>query len=339
MGNCKSKVAHVIGTSPQHTILCNKDGNIIGITESLLKRLRYNAKTLEGQFIGILMSDFMSMLHKKYFIHAYHASQGVERNKIENKLKALHAKRPLIIYDIHRMAHIVHVRIEPNDTYFIVWIEFVEETEKLFYSDITEKPNELFKLNKSDAIIVKTDFVKSTELLHEKGVPALIDTSIKFHTILKNLIRTKYYPFVYLHEVIGDSFVLVLNTDWTYNSEKLCATLAVNFVFDLVQQTRNFVEIRTGIAYGQLYYGFMGSFFHFFGFPMNMAARLENKCAVNEINMCQNFHKKLVSELDMLKIEKRICSKRRDSMKGFGEVEYYSIPVSVDTPFINYSES
>jgi len=336
MGVCNSKVANIV-TPCKYSILCNKDGRIISVTDNLLERLKYNAKTLEGQFIGILMSDFMSMLHKKYFIHAFHASKGVERNQLENKLKALHHKRALIIYDIDRAAHIVNISIEPTDTYSIVWIEFVEGLEAgLFYSDIIKEKGTSFKQNKSNSIIIKTDFVKSTELLHEKGTPALIDTSIKFYNTLDTLIRTRYYPFVYLHEVIGDSFVLVLNTDWTYNSERFCATLAVNFVFELVQSTRNFVEIRTGIGYGQIYYGRLGQSFNFFGFPMNMAARLEAKCAVNEINVSNDFREKPISEMEILKIERRTCVKRRDSMKGFGEIDYYSIPVSPNEAFYTW---
>lgn len=333
MGNCVAK------DTEDYKIICDNQGYIKSCTKPLLNKMRFHAKTLEGQFIGILMSDFMSMLHRHFFISAFHASKGVDRNKLENKMRALHSKRSLIIYDIDKTAHIVHVSIEYKSPDFHTLFEFFPESEDLFYSDILHKPCSSFKLNSSDAIIIKTDFVKSTDLLNTHGALSLIDTSTRFYGKIQDLIRTKYYPYVYLHEVVGDSFVLVMNTDWTYNFQKLCATLAINFVFDLVQQTRDFIEIRTGIGYGQLHYGKIGQSLTFFGYPMNIAARLENKCNINEINACQTFHKKLVSELELIGITKRTCSLRRDSLKGFGEVEYYSIPVSVDESFAIYGSS
>jgi len=317
-------------------IFCDKNGYIISVTESLLHKLKYSAETLEGQFIGILMSDFMAMLHRKFFISAFHTAQGVDKNKLENKLKALHSKRSLIIYDIDKNSHIVSVSITYNDPYFTLVVEFVKESSTLFYS-IPNEVSTTFKLNKSDSIIIKTDFIKSTELLQERGIPSLIDISVRFHDTLTKLIRHKYYPFIYLHEVIGDSFIIVLNTDWTYNSETFCGTLAINFICDLVQSTRDFVEIRTGIGYGQIYYGALGSSFNFFGFPMNMAARLEQHCSINEINICQKFHDKLLHEFTLLKIDKAPFAKKNALLKGFGTVDYYSIPINRDTPFLVYT--
>jgi class 3 adenylate cyclase len=321
----------------EYTILCDNAGIIRSVTDPLLQRLNYNAKTLEGEFIGILMNDFMSMLHKQYFINTFHKSEGVQRNRLENKMKALHSKRSLIIYDIDGAAHNVEVSIEHRDTNFIITFSFITAGDALLYSKIPTDKDLPFKLNKSDAVIIKIDFVNSTDLLNNKGVVALIDTSVRFHRTVLELIRSKYYPFIYLHEVIGDSFVLVLNTDWTYNSEKFCASLAINYIYDLVHATRNFVKIRTGVGYGQLYYGTVGTTFNFFGFPLNIAARLEAICVENEINICEKLYNKLSDELNVFRISERICKKNAALLKGFGQTVYYSIPVSIDKPYLVYT--
>lgn len=334
MGQCLSKKSKAIS---DYKIVCDSTGAILSVTEPLLLELKYNAKTLEGQFIGILMNDFMSMLHKQYFINTFHKSMGVERNRLENKMKALHSKRSLIIYDIDNKAHNVEVSIDHHETNFIITVNFITAGDALLYSKIPTEKDIPFKLNKSDAVIIKIDFVNSTDLLQNKGTPALIETSVRFHRAILELIRAKYYPFIYLHEVIGDSFVLVLNTDWTYNSEKFCASLAVNYVFDLVHETSNFVRIRTGIGYGQIYYGTVGTSFNFFGYPLNLAARLEAKCVENEINICKKLYDKLNVELNTFGIKERIFVKKEATLKGFGETVYYSIPISESAPYLVYT--
>ena len=331
MGACTS--------SPKNQILCNRDGNIIHVTQDLLIKLRYDLKNLEGQFIGILMSDFMSMLHSKYFIHMFNNTKGVEKNRLENKLKNLHHKRPLIIYDIDKKAYHVSVSVRkaPSPDILEIQFEFIHAATNLFYTDALSIPRDsVFRINTKDAIIIMTDFIKSTKLLHDKGVAVLIDTSVRFHAEISNLIRDKYYPFVYMHEMVGDSFVLALNADWTYNTQ-FCATLAMNFMFDLIQKTREFVKIRTGIGYGKIRYGYVGSLIRFFGFPLNMAARLENKCGENQILMCKDFHNKLMGELKIISSYTRTeCSECEADLKGFGKTTYYMIPVSESKPFVIY---
>lgn len=344
MGACTSKY------KPLYTILCDKDGIIINATVPLLEKLNYRFDTLNGKFIGILMSDFMSMLHKKYFINMWNISKGVEKNRLENKLKALHHKRSLLIYDINGNAHTVSVSIQYSIPFgnfykpveatnsFIITFDFLKESSDLFYTGILKENSVHFKLNKTDTVIIYMDFIKSTELLHDKGVVNLIDISIRFYKEIIELIRTKYYPFVYLHEIVGDSFVLALNTDWIYNTDKFCATLAVNFMVDLIQKTREFIKIRTGIGYGKIHYGTIGSSFSFFGFPMNIAARLENKCNENQINVSDMFYNKLIGEFDTLLLSDMKCvfSKNTADLKGLGTTDYYTLNVSEDQPFLIY---
>lgn len=360
MGQCGSNIIvkrDISHNKPTYRILCNKEGLILNVTDPLLERLKYNFETLNSQFIGILMSEFMSMLHQKYYIPMFNRIEGIERNRIENKLKNLHHKRSLIIYDIDRKAHYVRVSIERltldspmidneaefhnpmRDSDFLIQFHFINETEKLFYTQTPMEASKIFKLNKTNSVIIMIDFVHSTELLHEKGAVSLIDVSIRFHAAITDLIRNKYYPFIYLHETVGDSFVMALNTDWTYNTEQFCASLAVNFAFDLIQATREFIKVRTGIGYGKIHYGTIGSSFSFFGFPMNIAARLENKCKENEINICKALYDKLCGELLTLKMDsyKDIIVKQKDTLKGFGDTEYYSIPVYQNEPFLVYS--
>jgi len=211
----------------------------------------------------------MSMLHKQFLIGNFNTCGAIERNQIENRLKRGHRKRPILIYDIEGGSHTVGLSILYNkcpfytnknpfqttsinlSKQFYLIFDLIDEPLDLFYTYVPMPNGGVFTESKSKMVIICIDFVDSTATLISQGGSLLsIDNSIKFHKEIVNLIRNVYYPFIYLHEVVGDSFIIALNADWAYESEIFCASLAISFIFDLVKNTRHFVEIRTGVAYG-----------------------------------------------------------------------------------------
>ena len=340
----------------KYTIVCNNQGMIENISDDMLLLLKYTKNTILGQFIGIIMSKYMSMLHKQFFINKFNNCCPIDRNKLENKiknnLKLGNCKRPIIIYDIDGKSNIVglsiiynkcpFINIEPHilEKQFFLIFEIITEPIGLFYTHTPMVADLIFQESKQKVIIICIDFINSTELLTTNGGILLsINNSVKFHKKIVKLIRNKYYPFIYLHEVIGDSFIIALNTDWAYNSEIFCTSLAINFIFDLVQTTRYFVKIRTGISYGMIHYGTIGSTFRFFGESINMASRLENKCEVDEIIICSSAYTKLIEEMEyigaVIEIDKII--KNNNYLKGFGNVNCYTVIIPEKGEFILYN--
>ena len=331
-----------------YTILCDNNAMIECVSNDMLSLLKFDIDTIKHRFIGVIMSLYMSMLHKQFFIGNFNSCGAIERNKLENKLKIGHRKRPILIYDIDGKSHTVYLSILynkcpaiPLDTLskrFYLKFDIIDEPIELFY---TRTPSDdAFKESVSKIIIICVDFIDSTAILTTTGGTLLsIDNSIKFHKAIITLIRNVYYPFIYLHEVIGDSFIIALNTDWAYTSEKICASLAINFIFDLVQNTRDFVKIRTGVSYGGLHYGTIGSTFRFFGKPINMASRLENKCQENEIVIDEECYNKLVLEMKYIDTTISIDSiiKTKFYLKGFGNTDCFIINVPMNDRFIVYN--
>jgi len=326
----------------------------------MLLLLKCEIDTIKGRFIGSIMSVYMSMLHKHFLIGNFNTCLALERNIIENRLKIGHRKRPILIYDIEGGSHSVGLSIVYNkcpfssiinpfsttsinlSKQFYLTFELIDEPLDLFYTYVPMANDGIFTESKSNVVIICMDFIDSTETLSRIGGALLsIDNSIKFHKAIVNLIRNVYYPFIYLHEVIGDSFIIALNTDWAYTSEIFCTSLAINFIFDLVQNTRHFVEIRTGVAYGTLHYGTIGSTFRFFGKPMNMASRFENKCIVNEIIVGKDFYNKLILEMEYISttIPKTEIIKQTLNLKGFGDTECYKINIPENGTYISYSNN
>jgi class 3 adenylate cyclase len=225
---------------------------------------------------------------------------------------------------------------------FYLTFDLIDEPLDLFYTYIPMEKDGVFTESKSKVVVICIDFIDSTATLISQGGSLLsIDNSIKFHKEIVKLIRNVYYPFIYLHEVIGDSFIIALNTDWAYTSDFFCCSLALSFIFDLVHNTNHFVEIRTGMAYGTLHYGTIGSTFRFFGKPVNMASRLENKCLVNEIIICKDFYNKLILCMEYISttIPKTEIIKQSINLKGFGDTECYKINIPEKGTFISYNNN
>jgi len=343
-----------------YSILCDNNGLIEDVTHDMLVLLHCNIDTIKGKFIGSIMSLYMSMIHKQFFIDNFNTCSVLERNQIENRLKRGHRKRPILIYDIEGGSHTVGLSIIynicPFDTnknpfsttsinlskQFYLIFDLIDEPLDLFYTYIPMVNDGIFTESKSKVVLICIDFVDSTATLISQGGALLsIDNSIKFHKAIVQLIRNVYYPFIYLHEVIGDSFIIALNIDWVYTSEVFCASLAISFIFDLVHNTKHFVEIRTGVAYGTLHYGTIGSTFRFFGKPINMASRLENKCLVNEIIIGKDFYNKLNLEMEYISttIPASKIIKQTLNLKGFGDTECYKINIPENGTFISYNNN
>ena len=97
-----------------YSILCDNSGMIEDVSPDMLLLLKCEIDTIKGKFIGNIMSLYMSMIHKQFFINKFNTCSVLERNKLENKIKRLNYKRPILIYDIEGNSHAVGLSIIYN---------------------------------------------------------------------------------------------------------------------------------------------------------------------------------------------------------------------------------
>ncbi len=280
------------------------------------------------------MSPFISYLHKKILIPKYNNLGHIEKKLVKMTLKGIKYKRPLIVYDKNKNP--IHVNLyldvdniinEKNNIehIFSVYFEFIKIPENnIMYTpeiNLKNKNNE-FVLTKNKIVIVSIDFKDSTKFLVDIGTIKVIETYKQFHMDVIELIRSKYYPYIYIHEIIGDCFIIVSNIDWSFNMPKYCASLMISFIFDLYNITKKYIGIRIGLAYGHLYWGYMDHNLRFFGIPINLASRLENVCCNNSVCCDENFLNKLIGEN---LFEKIVYTNQFAELKGFGLTNYHCI--------------
>jgi hypothetical protein len=70
-------------------IIANSHGIIQDISDSLLSLLKYERDVLNSQFIGILMSPFMSYLHTNVYFPKYNRLNRIQKNIVHVLISAL----------------------------------------------------------------------------------------------------------------------------------------------------------------------------------------------------------------------------------------------------------
>ncbi len=364
MGNIIKKKIKIYENNSIY-LICDNNGIIKEVSENVLEKLGYNDYDLRERFIGILMNEFMSYLHKEILLKRYQNLNIIEKKVVHLFLSAHSSKRPLIIYDVYKNPNFVNLsvnilseykesieqyfsgkNINYVDNWFLLKIDIVDDSNLFMYTMNYKNLTDSFVQSKNNVIIICIDFINSTlNMQNENGVNNLIQINKNFYKDIVYLIKHYYYPYVYIHEIIGDSFVLLINADWTYNIPKYCTTIALNFVTQLNNRSKEYVQSRIGISYGKISYGNIGDHFRIFGNTINMASRLENQSIINNVVVDKPFFSKLKDEYSLIKNTSdtsyidNLTTHKLCVLKGFGSKDCYFINIENKSNFIYFQES
>lgn len=284
-------------------ILCSFEGIILNIDQTTEYVLGYSKSELIGKFIGCIMSQILSDIHSNIFIKRFSLLNEQNKTNTIEHLNNRTKERPLIIYTKDKRPLYVYMDIESKTKQLDIKLTLTNpyltssEYENIFSKELERhtKYGE-FIYSKTKVIIICMDFVNSTSNLMTNGDKYIANLSLDFFNIVKNIIKQRYYPYVYIHEIVGDSFVFIINADWTYNIPELCATIAYDFIKDLIVNTKSLTDIRVGCAYGDILYGYIGSQLRLFGPTINLASRLEHNSIINHILVNEEMFNKLKAE-------------------------------------------
>jgi hypothetical protein len=315
-------------------IYTDENGIINYISEPLLELLNYEKDIILNSFIGILMSPLMNYLHKEVYFNKYKKLSSIQKNLIHVTLSGLSKKRPLIIYDIEKNPiyvnlYISFVNIMNSNSLnykFKAKFEKIDDNRDLNLQTKIIVPNDTFIETKNKSIIISIDFKDSTEFLSINGVRDFININKRFYNDIVFLIKHFYYPYIYIHEIVGDCFVIVINADWTYNLQNYCASLAFSFIVHLFDITKEYVKIRIGIVYDKILYGNIGDNFRLFGTAMHKVNRLEKVCKINTLVCDGEFFDKLNNE-NIFTRNELIVSAKKGTLRGLGESIYYLLEI------------
>jgi class 3 adenylate cyclase len=184
---------------------------------------------------------------------------------------------------------------------------------------INESPGKQHLEECPNITCVIMDLSGSTEFVVKHGGQKMGTILGQVYQIAANCVL-ELYPYVYVHELIGDSVFLVVNAPFMVKYQHANALeISYRVSKDIQRQTDELLKdtdmfLRVGIASGPVTAGVVdGRTFRLFGPTVHLAQRLESACPRSKIAM-----NKVVSSQENI-------TKCNAELKGFGETVYYVV--------------
>ena len=245
----------------------------------------------------------------------------------------------------------LYLHLETNSTYFLLKMEQIADFNKISRikneSDINKmslEEDKLFNLSidmmspqfnlTKNKLVIITIGLKSQEELSTKNDLNIIFINKQLYEDVMHVLKTYFYPFIYIYEITGNNFTLIINADWTYPMNIICCTIAVYFIQMLTDRTSKYCNIKCGITYGKAYYGTIGNKLRMYGNEVILSAKLEQKCNINKLVISKYFHDKMMEEFNMLNgalYYEDDYIKHTDIIADIGKTTFYFMDLSVIT--------
>ena len=325
MFNCFCRKNKVSIAESKYIIQCNHYGYIIDIETATLALLLYEKQNIINKFIGIIMSPFMNYLHINVLLPRYTQMNNIQKNITHIFLSALSKKRPLIIYNILKEPIYILLSVNFTKHGFDICFSVNNDFNNLnIYTKHITLINKIvgFKPTMNKLVIIAIDFMNTSDQIITNNVLDYIDIRKRFHDDIVSTIKKYFYPYIYIHRITENGYILILNADWTFNITRYTTSLALSFIIQLIRTTREYVDIRCGVSYDNIYYGYIDNDLILIGKAKKIAKKMVNMYEEKYEIMCDNnFLNKLIDEhifkKDMLSITKITCNFEENGMVTF----------------------
>jgi len=176
---------------------------------------------------------------------------------------------------------------------------------------------------------IMTDVANTTRFAASQPPRVMAELLHKVYVTADTVVQREAYPYVYIHEAVGDSLLLLCNADFMAHYPGRTAAMAI-YVAAKVQKAvdemlagfaggGHGMYLRIGIALGPLCAGVVdGRNFRVFGSTIHLSQRLESICPRARVACCQKFTSRLLEEVSQQDVDLETASV---DLKGFGTVE------------------
>jgi len=370
-----SSAQHVfVQTNTKFHLECDDDFVICGCDVEACAALKCSEAQLIGLPVTSLMSPLVAKLHEGYFKRLRACSPAelasmrarLERSMSRANMFAIYdfEKNPLmcalqvLVFRSRFSIVTLTVKLGPNSP-------LVESVPREFMGFINQEPG-LHVKDYKNVTCIMLDIAGSQELCLEQGPLATAGMFFDVHKIAKEVVL-QMYPFVYIHELVGDSVFLVVNASFMVNhldkptllamhvaatvSRKIDAMLSNKYkskaqspgeiaspsqtcgadAEQSVGEEASELYTRAGITCGAVCAGVIDSrSFRIFGSTVHLAQRLEAKCPAGQLAMCGTVRSMLAEQAPSKAFQRQLeeaVTERRELVKGFGLTDYHIVGV------------
>eukprot|EP00241_Pyramimonas_parkeae_P001888 CAMPEP_0114244256 /NCGR_PEP_ID=MMETSP0058-20121206/11239_1 /TAXON_ID=36894 /ORGANISM="Pyramimonas parkeae, CCMP726" /LENGTH=483 /DNA_ID=CAMNT_0001357177 /DNA_START=355 /DNA_END=1806 /DNA_ORIENTATION=- len=317
---------------------------ITGCDEEACRALKCQKEQLVGQPIVVLMSPMIAKMHDEYFARVRDASReelGPLRRRLERSMsKANH----FVVYDFHRQPFMCELQVSLfQDLSSIVTLTtrrgqqcpMVESVPRCYLRYINEEPG-LYVNDYDDVTCIMMDLANSTNFCVANSARDTAAVYFDVHKIAKRLVLD-VYPYVYIHELIGDAVFLVVNASFMVTNLAKPGMLAMHVATSIQAQVDAMLKerygdsmyMRAGVASGSVCAGVIdGRSFRMFGSTVHLSQRLEAMCPKGHVALDEAVCSMLRCQATTDGMRKRIdevVADRHAMVKGFGPTDYYTV--------------
>lgn len=335
-------------------LCCNLNNKIIDCDETACYELRYTRKELLDKQLENLMSPYLAKLHHRMIMHL--RSVSPDRLKaIASRLKdRMSLATRYVIYDSGRQPILcsISVNIDTDSLNSSVKISILDEKKcsmptvedaiprlQLKYIGCKHERAHIGDFN--DVTCVMMDLADSTQFVTKHSGKTMASVLSKVYDITTKIVL-EFHPFVYVHEITGDSVFIVIDAPFmvkgasSKHSSILTMTIASQIQKEidtmLNEEYNGEMYMRVGVSRGPLSAGVIDSrTFRLFGVTVHMSQRMEALCPKGCIATTSYFYDTLITQLRNEKLDALVHhveegrSINTSDIKGVGQVSYNNV--------------
>ena len=272
-------------------LLCDGDGIILSASCGLAAKFGYSTHELRGQSIALFMSSALAHEHQCFFFPQCRACPL-------RILDVGHAMRPVTLWGrSRRFSGHVAVAPQPQGRYSVEFWKLYEilGNELARHCGGAEWANRLGVFEGSapkitHASLAALDVACSTEFLALAGPLAAMEQQRRFQKTATRIVARNFYPFVAVHETVGDMMILVAGGLQGNPAPWMLACAA-----QIQEAVEEFCVLRIAAAAGEVAVVHLDGQVRIFGLPMTTACRMQGLAALSgtgtlqRICVCERF--------------------------------------------------
>eukprot|EP00193_Tetraselmis_chui_P010378 CAMPEP_0177770652 /NCGR_PEP_ID=MMETSP0491_2-20121128/11068_1 /TAXON_ID=63592 /ORGANISM="Tetraselmis chuii, Strain PLY429" /LENGTH=477 /DNA_ID=CAMNT_0019287939 /DNA_START=334 /DNA_END=1767 /DNA_ORIENTATION=+ len=306
-------------------ILCDTDFNIVDTDDSALRLLKYSASELWGKPVACLMTPLIAKLHDKLFDYVKRATPEQICRSARRLIYEKSNCRDMVLLDSNREPVVcgVSIEIQPDRSAIVNLLDVSTKplhTVPRGYEQYIHRPPGKHVQDYPDVICIMIDIAGSTQYAVRVKPQDMATLMHDVYMAANNIILREVFPYAYIHEICGDSLLLVVNAGFMVRYPGEAAVIAMQAAMQ-VQRHLNKMLVRydesmyarVGVTIGDVTAGVIdGRSFRIFGDTVHLSQRLESCCPKDGIACTARF-------LDLLEKQQAVV----DDMSAFG-IEYHT---------------
>jgi len=314
---------------------CDGDFDICEADAGVLELLKYERDELLGKSILELMSPAVADVHRRIFRNLKEVGPETVCEVGEQLLMSSMSRcREFAVLDKNKEAVICSVSvILRQDLRSKVVLQNVQG--KLLYTVplgfghyINDKPG-CHVQDFDDVTCVMMDLAGSTRFSQSQPPSVMAELFHRMYTIANAVVLQEAFPFAYIHEIVGDSLLLLANAGFMARHPSRAAAVGgraamqIQSLLDaMLEAYSHEMYARVGTAVGPVSAGVVDArTFRIFGSTVHLSQRLESLCPRGKVACSMDFLEILRQQADEIISVDLVESE----IKGFGKVKHANL--------------